>query len=329
MGIQFVKVRPGMDDMTFLGIVCTEQAVDGSIPSAFVAIAPQHDTRMVYIARQHFANKPGTRRGIVSILPACQFINIKQAQRVAGIQEMLIRRIMGTDSVHIHFFDELHVLYAKFFIRGSSTIGMERVAVDSLHNQLRTVQVEPVAGTEINGAETDAGIHKVTWIRILITQIHSKLIKVGRFRSPRANIFPTACGVQRRCAFLKLNKYDCRFFEQCILFLQRFYLYSQVPFLSNPFQIHIQFQCAIRLRVHSQTLYMCCRFCFQPYRAVYSTEQPPVRFTFGGIHCTVVGMFLHPYFYLVGTSVFQQFRYVIREAIETALMHRSRRLPVD
>ena len=127
-----------MDDMTFLGIVCTEQAVDGSIPSAFVAIAPQHDTRMVYIARQHFANKPGTRRGIVSILPACQFINIKQAQRVAGIQEMLIRRIMGTDSVHIHFFDELHVLYAKFFIRGSSTIGMERVAVDSLHNQYRS-----------------------------------------------------------------------------------------------------------------------------------------------------------------------------------------------
>ena len=79
MGIQFVEVRPGMDDVAFLGIVCMEQAVDGSIPSAFVAIAPQHDTRMIHIARQHFADKPGTGGSIVSILPACQFINIKQA----------------------------------------------------------------------------------------------------------------------------------------------------------------------------------------------------------------------------------------------------------
>ena len=323
MGIQFVKVRPGMDDMTFLGIVCTEQAVDGSIPSAFVAIAPQHDTRMVYIARQHFANKPGTRRGIVSILPACQFINIKQAQRVAGIQEMLIRRIMGTDSVHIHFFDELHVLYAKFFIRGSSTIGMERVAVDSLHNQLRTVQVEPVAGTEINGAKTDAGIHGMNDISLFTEQRDCKPVEYRRFRSPWRNTVKMS-GQQLNGFFSNLHgavfgilcRYRCHFHREAF-------------FSGSTLQMYFNFQFPIRTGVHSQTLYMCCRFCFQPYRAVYSTEQPPVRFTFGGIYCTVVGMFLHPYFYLVGTSVFQQFRYVIREAIETALMHRSRRLPVD
>lgn len=182
--VQFIEVGPGMDDVAFLGIVCTEEAVDGGIPSAFVAIAPKHDAGMVDVTFQHFADKPGARRSVVSILPACQFVNVEQAEGVAGIQKVCIGWIMGADGVHIHLLDKLHVLYAEFFICGSSAVRMERVAVDTFHHQFRTIQVKTVAGTEINGTEADTGVHGVNDISRFAEQGNREPVERRRFGSP-------------------------------------------------------------------------------------------------------------------------------------------------
>ena len=75
--IEFVEIRPGVDDMTFLRVVSTEQAINCSIPSTFVTITPEHDTGMIHVTRQHFTNKTSTCRGIISILPTSQLVDVE------------------------------------------------------------------------------------------------------------------------------------------------------------------------------------------------------------------------------------------------------------
>ena len=125
--------------MTLLRVVSTEQAVNCSIPSTFVTITPEHDTGMIHVTRQHFTDKTGTCRGIISILPASQLVDVEQTKGVAGIQEVFIGGIVRTNGVHVHLFNELDILYAEFFIRGSSAIGVEGVAIDAFHYELGTV----------------------------------------------------------------------------------------------------------------------------------------------------------------------------------------------
>ena len=98
---------------------------------------------------------------------------------------MFIRGIVRTDGIHVHLFYKLNILYAEFFIRSSSAIGVEGVSIDAFHNKLGTVQVESVARTEINGAEADAGIHGVNDVSFLTEQRNCKPIEYRRLRSPR------------------------------------------------------------------------------------------------------------------------------------------------
>ena len=192
VSVQFIEIGPGMNNMATLRVVSTEKAIEFDVPSAFVAIAPEHDARMIDVAGQHFADKLCPCRSIVSILPACQFVNVEQPQRVAGIQKVCIGGIMGTDGIHIHFFDELHVLYAEFLICGSSTVRMEGVAVDAFHDKLGTVQIESVAGTEVDGTETDTGGHGMNGLgSFFIHQGNGKVIKIGSLRCPGTNTVPT------------------------------------------------------------------------------------------------------------------------------------------
>lgn len=69
--------------------------------------------------------------------------------------------------------------------------------------------------------------------------------------------------------------------------------------------MYLDFQFSIRTGIHRQALNVHGRLCLQPYGAIDSTEQPPVRLAFGSVHGAVVGVLLHPHFYLVGASIFQ------------------------
>ena len=80
VSVQFVEISPGVDDVAALRVVSAEQAVDGGVPSALVAIAPKHDAGVVDVTRQHFADKFCPGRGVVGILPAGKLVDVKQSQ---------------------------------------------------------------------------------------------------------------------------------------------------------------------------------------------------------------------------------------------------------
>lgn len=69
---------------------------------------------------------------------------------------MLIGWIMGTHGIHIHFFNEQGILNAEFLIGGTPAIGVKRMTVYAFHHQFRTIQINTVAWTKVNGTESDA-----------------------------------------------------------------------------------------------------------------------------------------------------------------------------
>ena len=71
------------------------------------------------------------------------------------------------------------------------------------------------------------------------------------------------------------------------------------------------------------------RLCFQPYGAIYSTKEPPVRLALGSVDGLVVRVLLYTNFNLIVASEFQQIGDVIREAIEASLMYGACGLAID
>ena len=79
-GVCSIKALPGMHHKALLRIVPMIVAINAAIPSAFVAIAPNNNRRMVHIANHHFFYNLPTNRSIISPLPPCELVNYKKPQ---------------------------------------------------------------------------------------------------------------------------------------------------------------------------------------------------------------------------------------------------------
>ena len=153
MGIQSLEIAPRVNHLTLLYVQFGKQMVDGTVPSAFVSVTPYIYTRMVHIAHDEFLHHPDSSRVVISGLPTGQFIKIKQADRIAHLQEMAVTGIVTTHSIHVHLLQQSGILQAHSRTECTPRLGMEAVTVSALHHQFGTVQIYAIMLAELNGAE--------------------------------------------------------------------------------------------------------------------------------------------------------------------------------
>ena len=156
VGVEVVEVGPGMDHVALLRVVRGEEGIEVGVPAALVAVVPEDDAGVVDVAPHHLGHESGTDLIVVAAVPACQLVEVEDAQRVAHIQEMGVRGIVGTDGVHIHLLDQQGVLQADGGGGAAPALRVEDVAVDTFENHLDVVDVKTVAGAQFHGAEARA-----------------------------------------------------------------------------------------------------------------------------------------------------------------------------
>ena len=88
------EVVPGVKHGAALRVVACEVIVQRGIPAALVAVVPEEDGRMVYIAQDEFAHELCAYLRVVGVLPSGQFVQDEKAERVGGIKEMRIRGVV-------------------------------------------------------------------------------------------------------------------------------------------------------------------------------------------------------------------------------------------
>ena len=192
MRIEFVEVGPRVNHMAFLRIVKVEKRIEFLIPPAFVSVAPNDDGRVIDVPRQHFGQQTRPDLSIVGILPTGQLIYKKYAQRIAHIEKMIVGRIMTTYGVHVHLLDEFHIIDAYLLVGRTTSVGPERMTVDSFENNFHAIDIKAVFRTEIHGTESDTLVITVQYRTIIPAQTYRKHIKIGIFGIPCTHAVPTS-----------------------------------------------------------------------------------------------------------------------------------------
>ena len=94
--------RPRMQHATLLRVEFGEKMVEVRVPAAFITVVPKQNARMIHIARDHFLHELGSNFGIVVIVPAGEFVENVEAEFVAEVEELFVRRIVRhADGVHV------------------------------------------------------------------------------------------------------------------------------------------------------------------------------------------------------------------------------------
>ena len=184
VGIQALEVAPGVYHLALLDIEFGKAVVNRTIPTALVTVAPNIDRGIIHIAGDKLLHDTGSRLVIVAGLPARQLVEIQQTDRVAHLEEVTIRGVVTTHGVHIHRFDELRILQAHSRAQGARRLGMEAVAIRTLHDQARTIQINTVVGAEFDRAKTNLIRHAMS----LLAQRKGRLVEVRRFGGPQLGI---------------------------------------------------------------------------------------------------------------------------------------------
>ena len=179
-----------MDDMPLLRVIIGKTVIYGSIPSAFVSIAPKEDARMIDISGYHFRKQACGNAIAITVLPASQFVHIKQAQRVAKLQEMFVGRIVRTYGIHVHLFDKAGILQVELPTYATSGFRVETMPIGTFHQQFDSIKINTISWSELHGSETDTVCHLVKEVSVRIQQTQGELVKMGMFRIPFPNIIP-------------------------------------------------------------------------------------------------------------------------------------------
>lgn len=105
---------------------------------------------------------------------------------------MLVGRIVAAYGIHVHLFDETHVVDTYLLVGRATAVGPERVAVDTFEHHLHTVDIETVFGAEVDRAETDTLFIAMQHGTVAATQVDRECIEIGILGVPRTDIVPTA-----------------------------------------------------------------------------------------------------------------------------------------
>ena len=148
---------------------------------------------MIHIPFYHFPDQPCTGFRIITSMPARKLIDIYQSERVAHIKKMFIGRIMGTDSIHIHFFNEQSILTTHGCTCSPSAVYRKRMPVDTFHNQAGSVQINTVLRKKLDGTESDPFFTNLNNVSAAVFQFQTRHIKFRSFGIPYFYIRPFAC----------------------------------------------------------------------------------------------------------------------------------------
>ena len=150
-------VLPGVDHGALLRVVEGVVVHEVVVEAALVAVVPEDHRRVVDVADDQLAHELAADLGVVAVLPAGQLVEDEEAELVARLEEVPVGRVVGhAHGVHVHVLDELHVHLAHRAAGGASRVRPEAVAVDALEPHLDAVDVEAVAGAQLDGAEAEA-----------------------------------------------------------------------------------------------------------------------------------------------------------------------------
>ena len=139
---------------------------------------------MIDIPHYHLTHQamPGGR--VIGMLPAAQLVQNVQAHLVAVVQKMLVGRVMGhPHGIHVHVLHQPDVHPADLLARTAPRVRPERVTVAALEDDAPTVDVDAVAGPQLDSPEAKPLPERVQ-DGCTALQPHFKLIQVRRLRRP-------------------------------------------------------------------------------------------------------------------------------------------------
>ena len=190
-----VTIGPGIEHHALLRVELGKDRLQLVVETALVAVAPKDDRGMIDVAGNHFFDDLRTDDGLMGPVPARLFALYIEAQRVAGIQELWVGRIVReAHGVHVHRLDEPDILYILGLRQRAARLRAEGMAVDALHDYLLPVDEDTILGVAgiamaiLNGAETEALTLYVEGLALAVFQREDGSIEVRRLGSPEPGV---------------------------------------------------------------------------------------------------------------------------------------------
>ena len=288
------------------------------IEAALVAVAPEQDGWVIHVARDHGSHQLCAYGGVVGVLPAAQLVQHVQAQLVASLQEVLIRRVVRhAHGVHVHVLHQVHVSAADGLAQRAAGVRPEGVAVATLKQDPRSVHVETVAWAHLDGAEAEALVHAVQDTAFFF-QHHRHPVQVRRLSRPvplapdrGLQTYGGRAGRHGR-AEVRSQPFDAS--------------HHTVSFAG---EMHIHAEAAVHPCVDGGALNVVGRHGLQVHRPENATEVPVIAAPLRAVDAGVHRRFGDRDFEQVGAAVPQLGADVVGEAVESATMARSNGLPVE
>ena len=316
--IQSVEIRPRVDDMPLLRIQRGEKRVQVRVPTTFVSIVPDEDAGMVDVPVHHFLEQFRPGLGGIASMPACQFVQVEDTQRVAYVQEPRIRRIMAPDGVHVHLPDQAGVLEILGLGGGPTAFRMETVPVHAFQDDLRPVHVQSVPGTEFHGPEADAFLHSVQNLPAAIQEGNLQVVQVRVFAFPRSDAPPL---------HLLLITGGKDFLTQAATCTVLEYI-AEGRSIRSILRLDDGPQGTVGAGVQGNLPDMGLGHGPQPDRSIDASEEPPVGPSFGIVDGRIVRLLLDEYLQPVGPAVAKQACNPVTEPVEGPPVHFSRHFSV-
>src|SRR4030095_649185 len=91
------------------------------------------------------------------MVPTGKFIQNVKTKFIAGFKKVRIRWIVRhTHRVHVHLFDQLHIVVADLPGKRASRFGPERMSIDSLQENSLAIEIKSVAFSHFKCAKAKA-----------------------------------------------------------------------------------------------------------------------------------------------------------------------------
>ena len=296
-----------MQHATPLRVPLRVLSIQVEIEAALVAVTPEQDGWVIHVARDHGSHQLCAYGGIVGMLPAAQFVQHVQAQLVASLQEVLIRRVVRhAHGVHVHVLHQVYVSAADGLAQRAAGVRPEGVAVATLKQDPRSVHVETVAWPNLDGAEPEALGHAVQDTAFFF-QHHRHPVQVRCLSRP----VPLALDLRLQTHGGRAGRH--RRAEGCAQ-----------PFDAGRYsvdvtsQIHVHAKAAVRPCIDGDAFNVVGRHGLQVHRPENATEVPVIAAPLRAVHAGVRRRFGDRDFEQVGAAVPQLGADVVGEAVESA-----------
>ena len=185
VAVNAVPHGPGVYHVPPLRVKLGKERVEPQVVAALVAVAPAEHAGVVGVGGHHFLEYARAGGGAVVVLPARQLVEVEHSERVADVEEGVARRVVRAYGVGVHALYEAHVLDVEATVWRAPRLRVEAVAVHAAYVELHAVEVEAVAGAELNGAEAHAVGHFVGHGAVGCHEAQRQFVEVGVLRVPR------------------------------------------------------------------------------------------------------------------------------------------------